>query len=271
MTPADLQVVQGWAADEGWNPGRDDAGFFMIPDPAGLMVVTDDAGDVIGSIGMPRFGDDFAFAGLYIVRPDHRGGQTGARLARAALAHAGDRMVGTDGVLERVAAYEGLGFTAVHSHHRHSGCPDGAEHPQVRPPTAADMSALVDIDDVCFPGERRAFMAAWLGDPHVCRAWIADDGAPAGFGVARQAVDGWRIGPLLAPDAVAAGAIVRSLAAALSGEVLHLDMNTGNPEAADLARDLGMAPGFECVRMYRGGIPDLPIRRMWGCCTLELG
>jgi hypothetical protein len=38
-----------------------------------------------------------------------------------------------------------------------------------------------------------------------------------------------------------------------------------------MARDLGMAPGFECVRMYRGGVPALPTQQMFAVCTLEAG
>ena len=44
-----------------------------------------------------------------------------------------------------------------------------------------------------------------------------------------------------------------------------------NPDAVLMARDLGMAPGFECVRMYRGGTPHLPIAHMFAAATLEIG
>ena len=270
MTSDDLRVVLGWAADEGWNPGTGDGEFLAIPDPAGLLVAVED-GEPIGSIGMLRFGPRFAFAGLYVVRPDHRGGATGARLARAALAHAGDRTIGTDGVIERTADYEALGFRVAHLHHRHSGAPGPAAHPCVRNLSPGDVDVVIALDDACFPGDRRVFMRAWLGGGHLVRCWAPDGGEVSGVGVARRAVAGWRIGPLIAPHAGAAEAIVRDLAAALPGEVLHIDVNTGNPEAANLATDLGMAPGFACVRMYRNGMPELPLTRIWGACTLEAG
>lgn len=270
MTSDDLAVVMGWAAAEGWNPGTGDNAFLAMPDPAGLLVA-EEAGEPIGSIGMLRFGARFAFVGLYIVRPDHRGGATGARLALAALAHAGDRIIGTDGVLERTADYEALGFRAAHLHHRHSGTPAPATDPHVRPLSPGDGDAVVDLDDDCFPGDRRGFMRAWLGGDHLVRCWAPDGGPVTGFGVARRAVAGWRIGPLVAPHGAAAEAIVRNLAAALPGEELHLDVTTGNPEAVAVATELGMAPGFACVRMYRNGMPELPLTRMWGACTLEAG
>jgi len=53
--------------------------------------------------------------------------------------------------------------------------------------------------------------------------------------------------------------------------MLHVDVNTANSDAAVMARDLGMVPGFECVRMYRGGLPHLPVLQMFAVCTLEVG
>jgi len=270
MTHGDMDVVLGWAAAEGWNPGAGDARYFLATDPGGFLVA-EDSGEAVGSISMPRFGPEYAFCGMYIVRPDYRGGTAGVRLARAASDYAEGRIVGTDGVLENVRAYERLGFEAVHSHHRHSGIPTPAEHDHIRPGGTVDIEALLALDDACFPGERRDFMRAWLGGPQIVRASVDADGVPDGFGVAREATDGWRIGPLYAPSSARAAEIIRSLAAALPGVMLHVDVNTANPDAAVMAQDLGMVPGFECVRMYRGGIPDLPIGQMFAVCTLEVG
>lgn len=270
MTPADMDVSMRWAAAEGWNPGAGDGRYFLPVDPDGFLVA-EDAGRVVGTIGMPRFGPAYAFAGLFIVHPAYRGGATGARLVRAALRHSGTRMVGTDGVLEREESYARLGFARAHLHQRHSGTPRGGAHPAVVPLSPGLRDALVDLDDACFPGDRRAFMARWIATPHVTMASVDGAGAPDGLAVARQAIDGWRVGPLIAPDADRAQALVRAIAAQMPGQVLHLDVNTGNPEAPAMARDLGMSPGFACVRMYRGGIPDLPLARMFGSATLELG
>ena len=270
MTPDDMALVMRWADAEGWNPGTGDGRYLLATDPGGFLVAEVD-GQVVGSISMPRFGPSYAFCGMYIVRPDHRGGATGLRLARAASDYAEQRLVGTDGVLENVQAYERLGFAAAHSHHRHSGTPTPAERDHIRPGGTVDIEALIAIDDACFPGERRDFMRAWLGAPHIVRASVDADGMPNGFGVAREASDGWRVGPLYAPDAAHAVDIMRSLAAALSGVTLHADLNTANPDAVLMARDLGMAPGFECVRMYRGGTPHLPIAHMFAAATLEIG
>jgi predicted N-acetyltransferase YhbS len=266
----DLRTIMAWARDEGWNPGVGDDRLFLPADPGGFLVAERD-GRMVGSISMVRHGPRYAFCGLFIVRPVLRGGATGARLALAALELAGDRVVGTDGVLEHADDYARLGFVRAHSHHRYSGVVTGAADPAVLDVADVDVDQLLTLDDQCFPGDRREFMRAWLAPPHVTRVSVDASGVPDGFGVAREAVDGWRVGPLIAPDGRRAEAVVRSLAAEVPGQVLHVDINTGNPAAVDMAQRMGLEPGFACVRMYNGGIPDLPLHRMFAAGTLELG
>jgi hypothetical protein len=38
MSPSDLDVALGWARDEGWNPGLDDAAPFYAQDPTGFLM-----------------------------------------------------------------------------------------------------------------------------------------------------------------------------------------------------------------------------------------
>ena len=269
MTTSDIEVVMGWAAAEQWNPGLGDGALMHAIDPAGFFAAFD-GDDMVGAFGMPRYGDGFAFAGLYIVRPDHRGTAVGALLARAGARHAGDRVIGTDGVLEREADYARLGFRTAYHHVRWSGHVDGAADGPVVGPGAFDVDSLIDLDDRCFPGDRRSFMRHWLTPPHAVRA-VMRDGEAAGFGVARQAVEGWRVGPLIAASPDDAEAILRAIASDLPGEVLHVDVPDANADAVSLMRRLGLTEGFTCARMYRGDPPALPTHVIYGNGTLEVG
>lgn len=274
MTASDIEVVMGWAAAEGWNPGRGDGPLMYAIDPQGFFAAFD-GDEMVGAFGMPRYGDAFAFAGLYIVRPDHRGTAVGALLARVGARHAGDRVIGTDGVLEREADYARLGFRTAYHHVRWSGVVDGdgdgAVDARVVGPRDFDVEALIALDDRCFPGDRRAFMRAWVEPPHLVRA-VTHDAQVTGFGVARQAVEGWRVGPLVAASDDDAEAILRAIAAELPGEVLHVDVPDVNGAAVALMQRLGLAEGFTCARMYRGGAaPDLPTDVIYGNGTLEVG
>jgi hypothetical protein len=83
---------------------------------------------------------------------------------------------------------------------------------------------------------------------------------------------GFKIGPLFADDADVADRLLRALISRLRpGEPIQLDTPATNPLALELARSHGMRPVFETARMYAGVAPDLPIRRLFGITTFELG
>lgn len=92
MRPDDLSRVLDWAADEGWNPGLDDAAAFLASDPEGFFVTEAD-GAPVAAISVVNHSPDFAFLGLYLCQPAWRGRGIGLRLWTHALTHAG----GADG------------------------------------------------------------------------------------------------------------------------------------------------------------------------------
>src|SRR5688572_23148041 len=97
MTRDDLDRALGWAKEEGWNPGLDDATAFHAADPTGfLMGYLDD--EPVSSISVVKYGGSFAFLGLYIVRPAFRGRGFGKAIWDAGIASAGARTIGLDGV-----------------------------------------------------------------------------------------------------------------------------------------------------------------------------
>jgi GNAT superfamily N-acetyltransferase len=106
---ADLAIEA--AAREGWNPSPHDAECFWAIDPEGFF-----AGELDGrfvAYGTALCYDDrFAFCGLYVVDPAHRG--QGLALTRARLEHVGDRNAGLDGVADMAGRYERLGYRRAH-------------------------------------------------------------------------------------------------------------------------------------------------------------
>ena len=109
MSPADVDRAVEWAAAEGWNPGISDASCFATVDPGGFMGGW--LGDrMIASISVINYGPSFAFLGFYIVEAPYRGQGYGYRLWRHAVQHAGERLVGLDGVLAEQDNYRRSGF-----------------------------------------------------------------------------------------------------------------------------------------------------------------
>ena len=69
MSPADLDAVMDWAAQEGWNPGGHDALTFRVADPAGFLMARL-AGEPVVSISAVRYGQDFGFMAYHLRRDE---------------------------------------------------------------------------------------------------------------------------------------------------------------------------------------------------------
>jgi GNAT superfamily N-acetyltransferase len=273
MRPADLDTALGWARDEGWNPGLDDARAFFAADPSGFFMGFAD-GVPVACISVVKYGDGFASLGLYIVRPSHRGKGLGKAIWDAATASAGTRTVALDGVPAQQDNYRTSGFALAHRSARWGGRPQGpvATSPHVRALSSADWPAVLAYDAQCFPAPRDAFLAPWL-QPSAARqtaGWF-EDGQLRGYGAIRRSVEGWKVGPLFADDAAVAEALIGALIGAVDADQVFIDVPEPNVAGVALARRLGLTPAFETARMYRGPDPRLPLEHIFGITTLELG
>src|SRR6187431_1592108 len=98
MRPDEISIAVDWAAAEGWNPGFADDACFATVDPGGFLIGELD-GAPAATISCVNYDANFAFLGFYIVRKDARGQGHGLRIWNAAIAHAGGRVIGLDGVV----------------------------------------------------------------------------------------------------------------------------------------------------------------------------
>jgi len=275
MSREDLYAVVGWAAAESWNPGLDDVPVFHAADRDGFLVGSLD-GERVASVSVVNYGPGFAFLGLYICRPEFRGQGHGFALWQAGLAHAGARTIGLDGVVAQQTKYAAQGFVLAHRNVRYGGVVSGAKPVRARvvermPGDARLDAAIVAYDRPFFGGPRSAFLRAWLSSPtRRTFAWI-EDGAVRGYGSIRPSITGHRIGPLFADSETIADGLFQTMAAYRDRSVLFLDVSEPNPDAVRLAIRHGLAPSFETARMYRGPAPALPLDRIYGVTTLELG
>jgi hypothetical protein len=272
MRPEEIALAADWAAAEGWNPGLADSACFATVDPHGFLIGELD-GAPAATISNVNYDPRFAFLGFYIVRPDLRGRGLGLRIWQAAMAHAGGRTVGLDGVLAQQDNYRKSGFTLAYRNVRYGGEIAGATTMSAAVVPLADVPlALVEADDATvFPAPRPAFLKAWLSAPgHIGRALVRD-GRLAAWGVIRPCRNGCKVGPLIADDQADADAILIALAGAAGGGPVFLDVPEVNDGAVALARGHGLAPVFETARMYTGPIRPVRLDRVFGVTTFELG
>ena len=271
MTPADMMLAADWAADEGWNPGHADAPCFATVDSRGFLIGEID-GEPAAIISNVNYGDDFAFLGFYIVRPDLRERGYGLAIWRAAIAYAGNRVIGLDGVVAQQDNYRKSGFALAHRNIRFGGTVAARGPVAKTVPLAEVPFALIEADDATvFPASRPAFLRAWIAAPgHRGRALVRD-GKLAGWGVIRPCRRGFKIGPLVADDRASAEIVFDALVAESRGGEIFLDVPEPNREAVALAQARGLAPVFETARMYTGAVRPMRLDRMFGITTFELG
>lgn len=272
MRPDEISIAVDWAAAEGWNPGFRDAPCFSLVDPDGFLIGELD-GAPAATISCVNYSTSFAFLGFYIVREDLRGRGHGLRIWNAAIAHAGPRVIGLDGVVAQQQNYRKSGFKRAYANVRYGGTVVAPDPQRVSVVPLNDVPlALVAADDATvFPAPRIQFLRAWIGSPgHVARALVRDDRLAA-WGVIRPCRMGSKIGPLVGDDRDAVEAVLAALVASSTNSEIFLDVPSINRDAIALAEDLGLAPVFETARMYTGEIPPLRLERVFGVTTFELG
>jgi GNAT superfamily N-acetyltransferase len=279
MTRAEVDTLVGWAAREGWNPGRHDADVFWHAD-AQAFIAAELQGELIGGGAITSYGGAFGFMGFFIVRPEFRGRGFGHALWLARRERLRQRLqpgatIGMDGVFDMQPYYARGGFVFSHRDIRYrADIPASAAAPYDPSVVAIDgvhFDALARYDTTCFPAARQRFLQAWITQADAQALACLRNGQLVGFGVARRCVEGCKIGPLFADDGEAALALFTALAPFAAGGPLFLDVPENNAAAVDLALRHGMKEVFGCARMYLGPAPALRHERVFGVTTFELG
>ena len=128
MRPEEIAIALDWAAAEGWNPGLADAACFASVDRDGFLIGELD-GTAAATISCLNYDGRFAFLGFYVVRADLRGRGYGLRIWNAAIAHAGARTIGLDGVVAQQDNYRKSGFRLAYANIRYGGRVDPLSAP----------------------------------------------------------------------------------------------------------------------------------------------
>jgi GNAT superfamily N-acetyltransferase len=261
----EVPLILSWAAAEGWNPGPDDAGAFLASDPEGFFVA--DAGDgPIAAISVVNHSDDFAFLGLYLCLPVHRGKGIGYGIWQHALAHAGARTVGLDGVPAQQDNYRKSGFVQTGETWRFEGRIPENLGAGLRPASAQDRDRFCQSEAAANGYAKPAFMAAWTKDTDTRKTFTLG----SAFATVRRCGRGAKIGPLVAGTLEEAQALLQAIAASFPADPFIIDVPDDQAGLTALCRDWGMEASFNTARMYRGPAPT-PGPGIRTIATLELG
>ncbi|MGE3802141.1 MAG: GNAT family N-acetyltransferase [Candidatus Kapaibacterium sp.] len=274
MTREEMDFAVDLAAEEGWNPGLFDAEPFYATDPDGFLMGYLD-GKPIGCVSAVSYEGTFGFMGFYIVLPEYRDQGYGIQLFYKALEHLEDHVIGGDGVFERLEDYQKVGFNLAYRNIRFEYWPGEIEREgegAIKPLSEIPFDLLVAYDAECFPVERRKFLEYWFRMPKSYGVGWYEEGELKGYGVIRACRKGYKIGPLFADNAKIAESLFRELCSfADKGEPVYLDVPETNLPGMNIAERYGMTMVFGTGRIYIGEFPDIPLEKIFGVTSFELG
>jgi len=273
MSREDLDKVVNWAAEEGWNPGLYDADAFYAADPTGFLIGKID--DIpVAAISAVKYEDTFGFVGFYIVKPAYRGQSYGLQIWNRAIESLSGRNIGLDGVVDQQANYRKSGFNLAHRNMRFEGKGTGKpqQHPAIVDLKSLAFSRIEAYDQQFFPTRRSSFLEQWLRQPESYSFAYIEKNRLKGYGVMRKCRQGYKIGPLFAdhPD-IAEALFLAFRSNVRAGQPFYLDIPQVNSSAKNLVETYDMQLVFETARMYTGNFPALPLNRIFGITTFELG
>jgi GNAT superfamily N-acetyltransferase len=273
MTKTEITIALDWAAKEGWNPGLYDLECFYKADPKGFFIgLLHD--EPIGCISAVAYGESFGFIGFYIVRPEFQKKGFGIQLWKAAMDYLQDKSIGLDGVLDRQAQYQKSGFRLAYFNIRYRGVGTGKKltGPKTVPLSTIPLEEVQAYDDLMFPAPRHEFVQCWINQPECAAFGILDRDLFSGYGVLRICRNGFKIGPLFANDDLLAEELLNALIGHAPRDVsVFFDVPEVNPSAVALAEKNRMREVFRTARMYTQKKPDIPLKRLFGVTSFELG
>jgi GNAT superfamily N-acetyltransferase len=284
MSQDELEMVMGWAKDEGWNPGKYDYLAYYALDQNGFLILT--LGDeIIGSLSILKYSQDFAFIGLFIVLPEYRNKGYGTMLWEEGLRRLSEvSMVGLYAVQQQVPRYERSEFSTHHENFRWemeesrkeslshlSGFFEAREH----------YDELVAYDQGIWGASRDSFFSSFLEKPETY-IFISfnDENKVSGYGMIRPCISGYRIGPIYCDDIESAKQLTRLLQSQIPpNSNIIFDIPITNPFSEVFAEFFQLKPveSVNTMAMFKGEkeideeVLQTRYESCYGLASLEIG
>lgn len=252
MTADDLPQAHALSAEQRW-PHRPVDWEHVFAHGEGLVAERD--GKVVATAQRWLWGERHATIGLVIVSPACQGRRIGHRLMNALLEGMDERTVLLQATAEGRGLYERLGFVRVGEIRQHQGMaqptplialPGGW---RLRPAGLNEAAALHQLDEDARGMPRPALINDLLAQADACVV-LDHEGTQKGFAILRRFGRGHVIGPVVAPDAEGAKALIAHLAG----------MNAGRFTRIDIDFDSGLAEWLESIGLLRVDAPTTMVR-----------
>ncbi len=255
LCPADLDAAQALSAAFGWPHRRPDWEFMLR---LGRGLAAERNGALVGTAMAWNYGKRQAALGMVGVAPATQRTGLGRKLTERLLAELGERSILLYATETGLPLYRALDFAPTGTIRQHQGAAfdtglmplPGAE--RLRPAGRSDPARLAALDRAATGLDRAQVLRAVL---RAGRAVVLDRAGEAiGFAILRRFGHGQVIGPVIAPDAARARALIGHFLATRRGEFVRVDV----PEESGLGPwldALGLADAGPAFRMVRGADP----------------
>ena len=252
MTAADLAAAHALTDELRW-PHRPADWEQAFRHGEGLVAERD--GQVVGTGLRWRWGPRHATIGLVVVAPACQGRRIGHRLMTALLDGLEHDTVLLHATADGRGLYERLGFVRIGEVRQHQG--NAQPTPPIaldagwrlRPGTEADLPALRMLDAEARGMPRDALIDELFRDAEAIVVLDHDDHA-CGFAILRRFGRGHAIGPVVAPDAEGAKALISHLSGLNAGRFTRIDIDFAS----------GLAEWLETIGLLRVDAPTTRLR-----------
>ena len=252
MTADDLAQTHALSEEQRW-PHRPADWAQSFAHAEGIVAERD--GQIIATAQRWRWGPRHATIGLVIVTPACQGRRIGHRLMSALLDGLDNHTVLLHATAEGRGLYERLGFVRTGEIRQHQGIaqptplialPAGW---RLRPAGLNESEDLRRLDAQARGMPRDALIDDLLASADACVV-LDDDGEARGFAMLRRFGRGHVIGPVIAPDAESAKALIAHLAGVNAGHFTRIDIDF----------DSGLAEWLESIGLLRVDAPTTMVR-----------
>ena len=251
----DVAAAHKLSLEVGWPHRVED---WQLVQSLGTGHVAVDAGAVVGTILTWKHDARNASLGMVVVAPSMQGRGIGKKLMRLALRDTTGRAVMLTATPAGQPLYERMGFRAIDVVEQHQGTAPlvpmlaPARGERLRPVGAGDVPRLAALATSAAGLSRSRVIARLLevGDGIV----LARGAEPIGFAIFRRFGRGFAIGPVVAPDAERARALVSHWVAMHPGKFLRIDVQASSGLGGWLD-GIGLKKVDTGIAMVKGAAP----------------
>jgi GNAT superfamily N-acetyltransferase len=239
LDETDVAACVALAEEHGWPPEPGKWSLLMrVGEVYGLG---DD--ELIGTVALVRYGDEFAVVSMMIVSPEHTRRGHGRRLMAHVLRATRRCTLALYATAAGRPLYLDLGFRTIGWSSSYVGVIDQGSG-RTRVAAATDLAAIAAADRSAFGGDRLPLLRRWASEGRWLRVAERADRITGFAGAWRLREAQTLIGPVVADDLATATSLITDLAADAGGRV-RLDVDRA-------------VPGLEAWALAQGMIPSGP-------------